>query len=148
MSRAIAAAKPSIESVVAADRQPTRQSRKQRHQETDRPSTSIKALAKTTASVNHRIARPPRLILIDAPFSPRLSRYTKLSSVMKNLLIPFAQLARTSCSTSSAERKRDLRPCTLMIVQNEHWYGQPRPASKLALRPRVRATYRLGRNGT
>src|SRR6516225_2669696 len=75
MSRAIAAAKPSIESVVAADRQPTRQSRKQRHQETDRPSTSIKALAKTTASVNHRIARPPRLILIDAPFSPRLSRY-------------------------------------------------------------------------
>src|SRR6516165_7850518 len=75
MSRAIAAAKPSIESVVAADRQPTRQSRKQRHQETDRPSTSIKALAKTTASVNHRIARPPRLILIDVPFSPRLSRY-------------------------------------------------------------------------
>src|SRR6516165_8262167 len=77
MSRAIAAAKPSIESVVAADRQPTRQSRKQRHQETDRPSTSIKALAKTTASVNHRIARPPRLILIDAPFSPRLSRYMR-----------------------------------------------------------------------
>ena len=35
-----------------------------------------------------------------------------------------------------------------MIVQNEHWYGQPRPASKLALRPRVRATYRFGRNGT
>src|SRR6185436_13917117 len=76
MSRAIAAAKPSIESAVAADRQPTRQSRKQRLPETDRRSTSIKALAKTTASVNHRIARPPRLILIDAPFSPRLSRYS------------------------------------------------------------------------
>src|SRR5579862_4863550 len=45
--------------VVAADRQPTRQSRKQRHQKTDRRSTSIKALARTTASVNHRIARPP-----------------------------------------------------------------------------------------
>ena len=27
-----------------------------------------------------------------------------------------------------------------VIVQNEHWYGQPRPASKLALSPRVRAT--------
>src|SRR6476646_6018654 len=76
MSRAIAAAKPSIESAVAADRQPTRQSRKQRLPETDQRSTSIKALAKTTASVNHRIARPPRLILIDAPFSPRLSRYS------------------------------------------------------------------------
>ena len=44
----------------------------------------------------------------------------KLSSVMKNLWMPCAQLRRTSSSTSSAERKRDLRPCTLMIVQNEH----------------------------
>ena len=41
------------------------------------------------------------------------------------------QFARTICSTSSGERRRDLRPCTLMIVQNEHWNGQPRPASKL-----------------
>jgi hypothetical protein len=24
-------------------------------------------------------------------------------------------------STSSGERRRDLRPCTLMMVQNEHW---------------------------
>jgi hypothetical protein len=38
---------------------------------------SIKALANSTASAEHQIARPPRLILIDAPFSPRLSRYTK-----------------------------------------------------------------------
>ena len=34
-------------------------------------------------------------------------------------------------STSSGERRRDLRPCTLMMVQNEHWNGQPRPASKV-----------------
>ena len=49
---------------------------------------------------------------------------------MKNLWMPCAQFRRTRSSTSSAERKRDLRPCTLMMVQNEHWYGQPRPASK------------------
>jgi RNA-directed DNA polymerase len=30
------------------------------------------------ASVNHQIARSPRRILIDAPFSSRLSRYTRL----------------------------------------------------------------------
>src|SRR5262244_3022632 len=35
-----------------------------------------------------------------------------------------------------------------MIVQNEHWYGQPRPASKLELWPMVRTTYRFGRDGT
>ena len=34
-------------------------------------------------------------------------------------------------STSSALRERDLRPCTLMMVQKLHWNGQPRPASKL-----------------
>jgi hypothetical protein len=38
---------------------------------------SIKALAKSAASVNHHVARPPRLTLIDAPFSSRLSRYIK-----------------------------------------------------------------------
>ena len=43
--------------------------------------------------------------------------------------------ARTIRSTSSAERRRDFRPCTLMMVQKEHWYGQPRPASKLVLAP-------------
>jgi hypothetical protein len=36
---------------------------------------------------------------------------------------------------SSAVRRRDLRPCTLMMVQNEHWNGQPRPASKLVVWP-------------
>jgi hypothetical protein len=30
-----------------------------------------------------------------------------------------------------AVRKRDLRPCTLMMTQKLHWNGQPRPASKL-----------------
>jgi len=32
-------------------------------------------LAKSIASDNHQSARPPRLILIDAPLSSRLSRY-------------------------------------------------------------------------
>ena len=41
---------------------------------------------------------------------------------------------------SSAERYRDLRPCTLMMVQNEHRNGQPRPASKLEIMPSVRPT--------
>jgi hypothetical protein len=59
----------------------------------------------------------------------------KLSSVMKKWKIPCAAFSRTMRSTSSAERRRDLRPCTLMIVQNEHWNGQPRPASKLAFAP-------------
>jgi hypothetical protein len=34
-------------------------------------------LAKSAASDNHQSARPPRLILIDAPFSSRLSRYSR-----------------------------------------------------------------------
>ena len=42
-----------------------------------------------------------------------------------------AELARTIASTSSGVRWRDLRPCTLMMVQKLHWNGQPRPASKL-----------------
>ena len=37
-------------------------------------------------------------------------------------------------------RKRLLRPCTLMMVQNEHWNGQPRPRSKLDRPPWVRLT--------
>ena len=48
---------------------------------------------------------------------------------------------------SSGVRRRDLRPCTLMIVQNEHWYGQPRPASKLVFAPTVRLMRSRGRNG-
>ena len=47
----------------------------------------------------------------------------KLSSVMKKLCSPCATFSRTICSMSSGERRRDLRPCTLMIVQNEHWNG-------------------------
>ena len=39
------------------------------------------------------------------------------------------------CSRSSGERNRLLRPCTLMMVQNEHWYGQPRPRSMLDSEP-------------
>jgi hypothetical protein len=34
---------------------------------------------------------------------------------------------------SSGARLRDFRPCTLMMVQNEHSNGQPRPASKLVI---------------
>ena len=50
-------------------------------------------------------------------------------------------------STSSGVRMRDLRPCTLMIVQNEHWNGQPRPASKLVTYPAVRVTLSAGSSG-
>jgi hypothetical protein len=51
-------------------------------------------------------------------------------------------------STSSGERRRDLRPWTLMMVQNEHWNGQPRPASKLLAVPPVRLTTARSRNGS
>ena len=51
------------------------------------------------------------------------------------------------CSTSSAERRRDFRPCTLMMVQNEHRNGQPRPASKLVSLPPVRLICAAGRIG-
>ena len=47
----------------------------------------------------------------------------RLSSVMKKWRMPCFQCSRMVRSTSSAVRPRDLRPCTLMIVQNEHWYG-------------------------
>src|SRR5260370_39769 len=49
-------------------------------------------------------------------------------------------------SMSSGLRRRDLRPCTFMMVQNEHWNGQPRPASKLVMVPTVRRTNSLGRH--
>jgi hypothetical protein len=39
-------------------------------------------LAKSAASDNHQSARPPRLILIDAPFSSRLSRYITQSRTL------------------------------------------------------------------
>ena len=51
------------------------------------------------------------------------------------------------CSTSSASRCRDLRPCTLMIVQKLHWNGQPRPASKLRLDQVAARATSGGRNG-
>ena len=72
----------------------------------------------------------------------------KLSSVMKKRLMPCARLRRTIRSTSSAERRRDLRPCTLMMVQNEHRNGQPRPASKLVMRPPVRLMRDAGSIGS
>jgi hypothetical protein len=34
-----------------------------------------------------------------------------------------------------------------MMVQNEHWKGQPRPASKLVTLPIVRLTKSTGRKG-
>ena len=71
----------------------------------------------------------------------------KLSSVMKKRLMPCARLVRTMRSTSSAERRRDFRPCTLIMVQNEQTKGQPRPASKLDSRPAVRLTRDAGRIG-
>ena len=57
---------------------------------------------------------------------------------MKKLFSPWATFSRTICSMSSGERLRDLRPCTLIMVQKEHWNGQPRPASKLVRPPTVR----------
>ncbi len=72
----------------------------------------------------------------------------KLSSVMKKRLMPCARLLRMICSMSSAERRRDLRPCTLMMVQKEHRNGQPRPASKLVILPPVRLMrWRENRHG-
>ena len=44
----------------------------------------------------------------------------KLSSVMKKCRMSSARCCRIVRSTSSADRLRDLRPCTLMMVQNEH----------------------------
>ena len=70
-----------------------------------------------------------------------------LSSVMKNDVMPCLTFSRTIASRSSALRKRLLRPCTLMMVQNEHWNGQPRPRSKLELRPSLRASAAAGRLG-
>ena len=46
---------------------------------------------------------------------------------------------------SSGERRRDLRPCTLMMVQNEHWIRAAAPASKLVTPPAVRRTRSRGK---
>ena len=45
----------------------------------------------------------------------------KLSSVMKKRLMFCAQFLRITASRSSADLNRLLRPCTLMMVQKEHW---------------------------
>ncbi len=79
---------------------------------------------------------------------PSSALRARLSSVMKKLWTPCARLSRTMRSTSSALRLRDLRPCTLMMVQKLHRNGQPRPASKLVRSPEVRRTTSSGRNGT
>src|SRR3954451_3438674 len=70
-----------------------------------------------------------------------------LSSVMKNCVMPCLWFSRMMFSRSSALRKRLLRPCTLMMVQNEHWNGQPRPRSKLDFLPSLRASAEAGRCG-
>ena len=44
----------------------------------------------------------------------------KLSSVMKNRSMPWTLFSRMIFSRSSGVRNRLLRPCTLMMVQNEH----------------------------
>src|SRR6516165_11447598 len=80
MSKAIAVAKPSIESVGAESHQPSPHATKSRKQKLiDAPrqsNTSVKALANEAVTVNDHPTRPPRLILIVAPVSSRLSRDT------------------------------------------------------------------------
>jgi hypothetical protein len=53
------------------------------------------ALAKRTVSDNDQFARPPLLILIDAPFPSRLSRYTFLRLATR------PQSARSRVSTKA-----------------------------------------------
>src|SRR6516162_7081977 len=70
MSKAIAVAKPSIESVGAESHQPSPHATKSRKQKLiDAPrqsNTSVKALANEAVTVNDHPTRPPRLILIVA----------------------------------------------------------------------------------
>ena len=58
-----------------------------------------------------------------------------------------SKFLRKMRSTSSGLRRRDFRPCTLMMVQNEHWNGQPRPASNVVTLPMVLRTELPGKNG-
>ena len=95
---------------------------------------NLKLLARAMAISRSKIASQLRL-------------RAKLSSVMKKLRTPWARLARTIASTSSAERRRDLRPWTLMMVQKLHWNGQPRPASNEVTPPVVPATISAGSSG-
>ena len=72
----------------------------------------------------------------------------EISSVRKNWEIPNAALARTIFSRSSGVRNRLLRPWTLMIVQNEHSNGQPRPRSKLETPKKFLSTSLFSSRGT
>lgn len=83
----------------------------------------------------------------DADDIERLVRQNREQGIWR-FFITDDNFARTIVSTSSGLRKRLLRPWTLMIVQKEHWNGQPRPASKVVWAPAVRATTSAGRNGT
>ena len=57
-----------------------------------------KRLPNAAASVNHQSARPPRLILIDAPFSSRLSRYSLAHRLpLAGEFLGFGDLLRVHC---------------------------------------------------
>src|SRR5215475_7486228 len=76
------------------------------------------------------ISRPSssRILIRRSNIASQVWLRARLSSVMKNLCTPWATLARTNRSMSSALRARDLRPCTLIIVQKLQRKGHPRPA--------------------
>src|SRR5215207_5254074 len=63
----------------------------------------------------------------------------KLSSVTKKREMPCFAFSLTIRSMSSASRQRDFRPWTLMMVQKEHWNGQPRPASSMRVATSMRS---------
>ena len=83
-------------------------------------------------------SRTPRREMIRSRITSHSLLRAKLSSVMKKLCSPCATFSRMIFRCRH-ERRRDFRPWTLMIVQKEHWNGQPRPASKLVTWPAVRA---------
>src|SRR5438046_400336 len=101
MSRAIAAARPSIESAVVAGHQPTPQPRKQKSQKLINLPRQSK-LAKATASVNYHSARPAsshpdcRAVLIQI-----VARYLNLVS-LGGELYPWRCGARVKESRSRA----------------------------------------------
>ena len=90
----------------------------------------------STWMMNWRVRpSPSRISIKRSKMASQLRLRAKLSSVMKNRNTPWARLARTRRSMSSASRQREIRPWTLMMVQKLHWNGQPRPASKLLMAP-------------
>ena len=98
MSKAIAVAKPSIESVGAESHQPSPHATKSRKQKLiDAPrqsNTSVKALANEAVTVNDHPTRPPRLILIVAPVSSRLSRDRRILKGEKPADLPVEQATK------------------------------------------------------